>query len=118
MKAIELLPGERRLGVWTLNYLPPTGGRCIGPLVVTDRRLLFQARFDASPGGVLKGLGPFRDTRGLVAIPRERVRRVERRGRFLRRQLAVMLDGGETHVFDRGLLGVGGLAIAIAGGRA
>jgi hypothetical protein len=106
------------LGVWTLNYLPPQGGRYTGPLLVTDRRLLFQPRFDASPGGVLKELVPFRDTRGLVAIPKERVCRVERRGRFLRRQLAVLLDGGEMHVFDRGLLGVDALAKAIDRRRA
>jgi hypothetical protein len=115
MKATELLPGERRLGTWTINYLPPDGGRFTGPLVVTDRRLLFQARFDASPGGLLKELAPFRSTRGLVAIPREHVRRVEKRGRFLRRQLAVLLDNGETHLFDRGVSGVDKLAAAIAG---
>ncbi len=118
MKAIELLPGERRLGAWTLNYLPPAGGRYAGPLVVTDRRLLFQARFDASPGWALKGLAPFRDTRGLLAIPRERVRRVEKRGRFPRRQLAIILDDGETHLFERGLLGVDRLAAAIGAGAA
>lgn len=118
MKAIELLPGERRVGAWTLNYLPPTGGCYAGPLVVTDHRLLFQARFDASPGRALKWLAPLRDTRGLVAIPRERVRRVERRGRFPRRQLAVILDSGETHFFDRGLLGVDRLAEAIGAGAA
>lgn len=116
MKAIELLPGERRLGAWTLNYLSPWGGRYAGPLVVTDRRLLFQPRFDASPGGVLKGLAPFRDTRGLVAIPRERVRGVEKGGRFPRRQVAVILDNGERHVFDRGLMGVDKLAAAIGSG--
>lgn len=115
MKAIALLPGERRLGAWTLNYLPPAGGRFTGPLVVTDRRLLFQARFDASPGGVLKELAPFRDTRGLVSIPKERVRRVEKQGRVYRRQVAVTLDNDETHVFDRGLMGVDKLAAAIAG---
>lgn len=115
MKAIELLPGERRLGAWTLNYLPPAGGRFTGPLVVTDRRLLFQARFDASPGGALKGLAPFRDTRGLVAIPRERVRGVQKSGRFPCRRVAVILDNGERHVFDRGLMCVNRLAAAIAG---
>lgn len=118
MKAIELLPGERRLGTWTLNYLPPAGGRYTGPLVVTDRRLLFQARFDASPGGALKELAPFRDTRGLMAIPRERVRGVEKSGRFPRRRLAVILDNGERHVFDRGLMGVDRLAAAIGPGGA
>ncbi|HOW45227.1 MAG TPA: hypothetical protein PK919_08665 [Candidatus Aminicenantes bacterium] len=118
MKTIELLPGELRLGAWTLNYLPPAGGRYTGPLVVTDRRLLFRARFDASPGRALRGLAPFRDTHGLVAIPRERVRRVEKRGRFPRRQLAVILDNGETHLFDRGLLGVDRLAAAVGAGAA
>lgn len=118
MKAIELFPGEKRLGAWTLNYLPPEGGCYAGPLVVTDRRLLFQARFDASPGVLPKDLGPFRDMRGLVAIPKERVRGVEKRGRFFSRQVAVTLEGGETHVFDRGLMGVGKLAAAIAMGGA
>lgn len=118
MKASDLLPGERRVGAWTLNYLTQAGGRYAGLLVVTDRRLFFQARFDASPGGALKALAPFRDTRGLVVIPRERVRGVEKGGRFPRRQVAVILDDGERHVFDRGLMGVDRLAAAIAPGGA
>lgn len=117
MKWIDLLPGELELGTWTLNYLPPGGGRYTGPLLVTDRRLLFKADFDTSPGGALKELVIFKDTRGVLAIPRERVLGVEKKSGFFRKRVVVTLVGGEEHTFDRGLLSVDKLAAAIAAGR-
>ena len=37
---VDLEPGEQELGHWTIPYLPPTGGKYAGKLVVTDRRVL------------------------------------------------------------------------------
>jgi len=39
----ELEPGEEKVGKWTIHYLPPTGGKFARKLLVTDRRILFEA---------------------------------------------------------------------------
>ena len=53
MAALELNPGEQNLGKWTLFYSPPGGGKFNGNLIVTNQRLLYDAKFDASLMGVL-----------------------------------------------------------------
>lgn len=118
MSQLELLPDERELGSWTLNYLPPGGGRYTGPLSVTDRRLLFQATFDSSLAGSLKELIIYRDTHGFLVIPKERIRQVERKSGFLKKQVLVTLDSGEVHTFDYGMLSVDKLAAAIEAKKA
>ena len=50
---IVLQPGEVKIDTWTLFYLPPGGGKYNGKLTVTNRRLLYDAKFDASLMGVL-----------------------------------------------------------------
>ena len=42
MAKFDLEPGEQELGHWTIHYLPPTGGKYAGKLLVTDRRVLYE----------------------------------------------------------------------------
>jgi len=113
---VELLPDEKELGTWTLNYLPQGGGRYTGPLTVTDKRLLFKAAFDASAPGALRELLIYKDTRGYLVIPKSRIRRVARAGRLLKKQVRVTLDSGDVHTFDYGMMNTGKLAAAIEAG--
>ena len=39
MAQFEMLPDEKEIGHWTLNYIPASGGRFTGPLTVTNQRL-------------------------------------------------------------------------------
>ena len=113
MSWFELLPHEKELGTWTLNYRPPGGGRYTGPLVVTDQRLVFKATFDTSAVGALRQLVICIDTRGYRVIPKGRIREVARMSRLLKKQVRITLDNGEVHTFDYGMLSVGRLAAAI-----
>jgi hypothetical protein len=118
MSWFELRPDEKELGSWTVNYLPPGGGRYTGPLVVTDQRLLFKFANDTSASGVLKKLFFFRDTHGYIAIPRERIRSIDRKSGLLNKRVRVTLDDGEAHVFDHGMLSIDAMAAAIESGKA
>jgi hypothetical protein len=105
--------GEREMGSWTLNYLPPAGGRYTGKLVVTDRRLLFDARFDTSVTGALKELIIFEGSHGYIAIAKSAIKAVEVRSGMMSKRVVVTLNDGSQHTFDYGMLSVKKLAEAI-----
>jgi hypothetical protein len=113
MAHYELQPNENELGKWTLNYLPPGGGRYTGPLVVTNKRLIFDAQFDTSVGGALRELIIISGTHGVVSIPKNRIKGVEVSKSFLKKQVKVTLDNGDVHAFDYGMLSVDKIAEAI-----
>ena len=50
---VTLQPGEVEIDTWTLLYVPPGGGKYNGKLTVTNRRLLYDAKFDVSVKGML-----------------------------------------------------------------
>ena len=77
MSPITLQPNEKELGKWTLNYLPPGGGRYTGPLVVTNLRLIFDAKFETSVAGALRELIIIEGSQGIVSIPKSRIKGVE-----------------------------------------
>jgi hypothetical protein len=111
--AIELDPGERELGDWTLNYVPPDGGRYTGKLIVTDRRLLFDAKFDTSLTGTLRELVVVGGSYGYLSIPKERISSVDTKSSMLKKKVEVTLDDGSVHVFDYGMLSVAKVSEAI-----
>lgn len=111
--AYTLAEGERELGSWTLNYLPPGGGRYTGKLVVTDRRLLFDAQFDTSVGGVLRQLIVFEGSQGYLEIPKASIASVAVRSGLLSKRVIVTLADGTEHAFDYGMLSVKKVAEAI-----
>jgi hypothetical protein len=113
MSHFEMLPDEKELGTWTLNYLPQGGGRYTGPLTVTDRRLLFKATFDTSAAGALRELIIYKDTHGYLVIPKNRIKNIARKSSLLKKQVLVTLDNGDVHTFDYGMLSVDKLAAAI-----
>ncbi len=111
--AIELESGEHELGDWTLNYVPPTGGRYTGKLTVTDKRLLFDAKFDTSLTGTLRELLVVGGSYGYLSIPKERVRSVDVKSSLLKKKVEVTLDDDSVHTFDYGMLSVAKIAEAI-----
>jgi len=113
MSHFQLLPNETELGKWTLNYLPPGGGRYTGPLVVTNQRLIFDAKFDTSVAGALRELLIIEGSQGIVSIPKSRVKGVEVSKSFAKKQVKVTLDNGDLHTFDYGMLRVDKIAEAI-----
>jgi hypothetical protein len=110
---IELEPGEQELGDWTLNYLPPSGGRYTGKLTVTDRRLLFDAKFDTSLTGTLRELVVVGGSYGYLSIPKDRIRSIDVKSSMLKKKVEVTLDDDGVHTFDYGMLSVAKVAEAI-----
>jgi hypothetical protein len=113
MADFDLEAGEQVIDDWTLNYLPPDGGRYTGELVVTDRRLLFDAKFDTSLTGAWKELIIFTGSHGYLSIPKASIGSVEVKSSLLKKQVLVTLDDGTVHTFDYGMLSVKNLAEAI-----
>lgn len=113
MSNFELESGERELGDWTINYLPPGGGRYLGKLVVTDRRLLFDAKFDTSVTGALKELIITSGSHGYLSIPKASIQSVDVKSGFFKKKVIVTLQDGNPHTFDYGMMSVKKVAAAI-----
>lgn len=128
MAKFDLEQGEQELGHWTIHFLPLTGGKYAGKLLVTDRRILFEPlkagffpRQDFSVKGVVGAL----TVRGIIgrnywdgeslSIPRADVRSVEKRRTHHMKQVAVTLADGQEFVFDNGIMSVDKLAALIQG---
>jgi len=116
LKKLELLPGEEKVDTWSVNYLPPGGGRVLGKLLVTNRRLDFDAGFDASAKDLVEAdLFHTSGKLAWIAIPRERFADVDARTSFFKKQVMVTLDDGQVHIFDYGMLSIKKLLAAIQG---
>ena len=113
MAGPELQEGERELGDWTLNYVPPGGGRYTGKLTVTDRRLIFDAKFDTSAAGTLRELFVGSGEGGYVSIPKSAITATDVKG-SLKKKIVVRLEDGGEHTFDYGVLPVKNVVAAIA----
>ncbi len=114
MADFELAQGENQLGKWTLNYLPPKGGRFTGSLIVTDRRLIFESRFDTSVMGTI-GQALFMKTEAghVLVISKDRIKQVDVKKSFFSKKVMVTLDDGDTHSFHYGMMSVDKIAEAI-----
>jgi hypothetical protein len=113
MAQFELLTDEKEIGHWTLNYIPPSGGRFTGPLTVTNQRLLFDAQFNTTTVGSVRELMIYKGTWGYLAIPKSRIQKVDVVTSFLKKKVVVTLDTGEIHTFDYGALSVQKIADAV-----
>ena len=128
MAKFDLEPGEQELGHWTIHYLPPTGGKYAGKLLVTDRRVLYEPlkagpfpRQDLSAKGLVGSLtvrtvvGQNHWDGASLSIPRAEVQSVEKRRTRGMKQVVVTLADQQEFVFDNGLMSVDKLAALLGG---
>jgi len=101
MAALELNPGEQNLGKWTLFYSPPGGGKYNGNLIVTNQRLLYDAKLDASLMGVLGNA---------TASGHMQINKSDITGS---KKAILTLSDGSKHVFDYGALNIDKCVAAI-----
>ncbi len=114
MAKFELDPNEKSLGKWTLNYILPQGGHYLGKLEVTDKRLIFEAKYDTSLQGVLKEtMYHVSGTEGYVIIPKSMIQKMTPKSSFFKKKVTLQLEDDTEHVFDYGLLGIKKLVAAI-----
>ncbi|HLP13765.1 MAG TPA: hypothetical protein VK177_17660 [Flavobacteriales bacterium] len=104
---IELLPGEEKINNWTLLYSPPTGGKYNGKLVVTNKRLLYDAKFDVSAKGLVEeALFVKYGSEAFVSIPKERIKSITPEKSFFAKKAVIELDNGDKHIFNYGMLNI------------
>jgi hypothetical protein len=106
---IELRPDERVIDTWTLFYRPPDGGKYNGKLTVTNQRLLYDAKLDASLVGVL---GHY-SAHGQLAIDKREIRGVEVQRKLLSKKAILTLADGSLHIFDYGAMNIDKCVAAI-----
>ena len=113
MAKFEPIEGEKELGDWIINYRPPGGGRFTGDLRVTDRRLLFDAKFNTSILGTFKELFIVSGSHQYLSIPKDSIASAVMQKKFLSKRVVVTLENSQQHVFDYGLFSVKRLHAAI-----
>jgi hypothetical protein len=105
----DLKAGEQKLGHWTLFYIPPGGGKYNGNLTVTNQRLLYDAKLDASLIGVLGA----RAAEGKLQIDKSDIANVEVQKKLLSKKAILTLSDGSKHTFDYGALNIDKCVAAI-----
>jgi hypothetical protein len=106
---MELQPGETAIDTWTLLYTPPGGGSYNGKLTVTDRRLLYDAKFDASVLGTLANVA----ASGQLVIDKSDIVNVEVQKKMLSKKALITLADGSVHVFNYGVMNIDKVVAAI-----
>ena len=111
---MTLEPDETTIGNWTLFYLPPNGGKYNGKLTVTNKRLLYDAKFDASAMGMLAEAFTIKwGSEGYLEINKNDIQNVEVQKKLLSKRALLTLSDGSVHTFDYGALNIDPVAAAI-----
>jgi hypothetical protein len=111
---ITLQPGEVNLGTWTLFYLAPGGGKYNGKLTVTNRRLLYDAKFDASFKGMVAEAVTIKwGSEGFLEIDKRNIQSVEVQKKLLSKKCILSLTDGSKHTFDYGAMNIDKTVAAI-----
>ena len=105
---------EKKIDTWTVIYISPDGGKYNGKLMVTNNRLLYDAKFDISVKGLLEeSLFMKFGSEGYLVIPKNRISKIETKKSFIKKQVIITLDNGQIHIFDYGMLNIDKLEEAI-----
>ncbi len=111
---LELGQGESIINSWTLVYTPPTGGVYNGKLTVTNKRLIYDAKFDVSAQGIVDEVLYVKSgSEAYIVIPKEKIKSVEAKKSFFSKKAILTLDNGQQHVFSYGMLNIDPVVNAI-----
>jgi hypothetical protein len=111
---VEMQPGETKIDTWTILYIPPGGGKYNGKLTVTNKRLLYDAKYDVSAKGLLsEALFVKWGSEGFLEINKADIKEVQVEKSFLAKKAVITLSDGSKHTFNYGALNVDKVADAI-----
>ena len=114
MSKFNLDLGETELHNQTVLYTPPKGGKYNGKLVITNTRLLYDAKFDMSASGMLEEVLFIKSgSEGYLQIPKNRIKDVEVQKSLFAKKVILTLDNNEKHIFNAGALSVDKIVEAI-----
>ena len=110
----QMQDGETAIDTWTIMYQPPSGGRYNGKLTVTNKRLLYDAKYDVSAKGLLsEALFIKWGSEGYLEINKSDITDVTMEKSFLSKKAIVTLADGSRHTFNYGALNVDKVTEAI-----
>jgi hypothetical protein len=99
--ALVAQPGEINLGTWSIFYLPPVGRGYGGALTVTDRRLVYEAKFDASFKSLMAGVRAVHwASEGRLEIDKANIQSVEIQQKSTSKRCILTLTDGSKHAFE------------------
>lgn len=108
------LPGEQKIDTWTILYEPPKGGKFNGKLLVSNKRLLYDARFDYSTKGLLEEFAFIKwGSEGFLEISKGDIIAVETQKSLLAKKCIITLKDSSRHTFNYGALNIDKCAAAI-----
>ncbi len=111
---ITLVPGEQKIDTWTILYEPPAGGKYNGKLTVTNKRLLYDAKFDYSAKGILEEFIFVKwGSEGFLEISKEDITAVEIKKSLFAKKCIITLKDGSRHTFNYGMMNIDKCAAAI-----
>jgi hypothetical protein len=110
----QLQSDEKAIDTWTIMYQPPGGGKYNGKLTVTNKRLLYDAKYDVSAKGLLSEAMFMKwGSEGYLEINKSDITDVAVEKSFLSKKTIVTLSDGSKHVFNYGALNVDKVAEAM-----
>ena len=110
----ELLPEETVIDTWTLLYTPPGGGKYNGKLTITNKRLLYDAKYDVSAKGLLsEALFIKWGSEGYLEINKADITDVQVEKNFLAKKAILTLTDGSKHIFNYGAMNIDKVVTAI-----
>ncbi len=96
---------EAKIDTWTILYTPPNRGKYNGKLTITNKRLLYDAKFDVSAKGLLsEALFIKWGSEGYLEIDKADIKEVQKS--FLAKKAIVTLTEDSKHTFIYGELNV------------
>lgn len=111
---IELQPGETLIDTWTILYIPPGGGKYNGKLTITNKRLLYDAKYDVSAKGLLSEAMFMKwGSEGYLEINKAEITDVQVEKSFLSKKAILTLQDGSKHIFNYGALNIDKTVAAI-----
>ena len=109
-----LSPDEQAIDTWTLLYTPPGGGKYNGKLTITNKRLLYDAKYDVSAKGLISEAMFIKwGSEGFLEISKADIKDVQVEKSFLAKKAILTLTDGSKHTFNYGALNVDKVAEAI-----
>ena len=109
-----LVQDEKIIDTWTLLYIPPGGGKYNGKLSVTNKRLLYDAKYDVSAKGLLaEALFIKWGSEGYLEIEKSAISDVQVEKSFLAKKAILTLIDGSKHTFNYGALNIDKVVTAI-----
>ena len=111
---IELQPGEVKIDTWTLLYIPPGGGKYNGKLTITNKRLLYDAKYDVSAKGLLAEAMFIKwGSEGYLEINKADIADVQVEKSFLAKKAILTLTDESKHTFNYGAMNIDKVVTAI-----